>query len=128
MFLADLYQFLRDSSAVSTDEIYPHVFPLEAPEKGITFELIGAERLVEYPGETNDRGASVQLNVWALDFLDAFSLAEELEVALGNFEGELVVGGSDVDLVRVTNEFSGFEPDTGFYRVTYLMTIDYRKP
>ena len=128
MFLKNFYLFLRDNPAIDTDQIYPHVLPLNHDTDGITFELDNTSREIEYAGEVNALVSNVQIDIWSKDFIRCFDLAEQAETALSNFEGELVAGGEIIDLVRIDNEFSGFEPETDYYRVTYLTTISYSKP
>lgn len=127
MFLTDFYKFLRDHPSISTDNIFPHVLPTDHNQDGVTFGISGTERTLELSGQTDDIQANTQVDVWSTDFESAFALAEEIESALLNFSGDLVPGGTNVGRVSMDNMFTGFENDTGYFRVTFLITIYFCK-
>lgn len=104
-----IYSILTSDSDINTvvaNRVYPSQQEQEVEYPSITYETFGNESFQSFSGISGLAVRRVQINIWASDFDQLCSLAEQVRLALQTYRGTVAT----IEIQNVTYENMGDMP------------------
>lgn len=109
-----------DVTALCGLRIFPGMIPQHVYEEAtrqpcLVFNLISSERdVMDSCGTVAQVTRHVQIDAYALSRIEAIALADAVRTSLVDFSGDM--NGTQVDFVRIENEWDLLDPEPGLSR------------